>query len=84
MTPATQKVGSSGSAGTMLPGVKARVVKADGTLAKVGERGELVVSSPSNALRYHRNNKAYVHCILHHIVCLICYFRTEETFLPDG
>ncbi|KAI0046627.1 phenylacetyl-CoA ligase [Auriscalpium vulgare] len=52
------KVGSSGSAGILLPGVKMRIVKADGSLARNNEPGELFVHSPSNALRYHQNPKA--------------------------
>lgn len=58
MTPALEKVGKAGSAGVAVPGVRFRVVKEDGTLAKLGERGELVVKSPSNALRYWENPKA--------------------------
>ncbi|KAI0275165.1 hypothetical protein BC834DRAFT_851417 [Gloeopeniophorella convolvens] len=58
MTSALEKVGKAGSAGIAVPGVKFRVVKEDGSLAKLGERGELVVQSPSNALRYHENPKA--------------------------
>jgi len=58
MTPALEKVGKAGSAGVAVPGVRFRIVKEDGTLAKLGERGELVVNSPSNALRYWENPKA--------------------------
>jgi 4-coumarate--CoA ligase len=58
MTPATQQAGLSGSAGTLLPGCRARVVKEDGSLAKAGERGELVVYSPSNAIGYYNNPEA--------------------------
>jgi 4-coumarate--CoA ligase len=58
MTPALEKVGKAGSAGVAVPGVRFRVVKEDGTLAKLGERGELVVRSPSNALGYWENPKA--------------------------
>ncbi|KAI0066474.1 phenylacetyl-CoA ligase [Artomyces pyxidatus] len=58
MTPPMVKVGWSGTAGSLLPGVKVRVVTADGKLAGMGEPGELVVWSPSNALRYHNNTKA--------------------------
>ena len=58
MTSALEKVGKPGSAGVAVPGVTFRIVKGDGTLAKLGERGELVVKSPSNALRYWENPKA--------------------------
>lgn len=57
MTP-TQKVGTLGSAGQLLSGVRARVIKPDGTLAGVGEPGELLVTGPSMALRYLNNEKA--------------------------
>lgn len=49
-----------GSAGQLVPGIEARVVKPDGQLAKPGEPGELVVRGPSMALGYLNNPKAYV------------------------
>ncbi|KAF8332096.1 amp dependent CoA ligase [Cantharellus anzutake] len=52
------KGGTPGSAGRLLPGLKAKVVKSDGTLAGYGEPGELVVHGPSMALRYENNPKA--------------------------
>lgn len=58
MVSLSQKIGTLGCAGQLIPGVRARVVKADGTLAKVGEAGELVVKTPSLALRYMNNEKA--------------------------
>ncbi|KAI9461161.1 phenylacetyl-CoA ligase [Russula earlei] len=58
MTPALEKVGKAGSAGVAVPGVRFRIVKEDGSLAKLGERGELVVKSPSNALQYWENPRA--------------------------
>jgi len=58
MTPALEKVGKAGSAGVAVPGVRFKVVKEDGSLAKLGERGELVVKSPSNSFRYWENPKA--------------------------
>lgn len=57
LTSVSRWVDRSGSVGTLLPGVVARVVKADGTLAKPGESGELIVHSPSNALGYVGNEK---------------------------
>lgn len=54
----SQKVGTLGSAGQLLSGVRARIVKPDGTLAGVGEPGELMVTGPSMALRYSNNEKA--------------------------
>ncbi|KAH9178629.1 amp dependent CoA ligase [Lactarius sanguifluus] len=58
MAPLSQKVSTFGSAGQLISGTRVRVVKADGTLAKVGEPGELVVTGPSMALRYLNNEKA--------------------------
>jgi len=58
MTSVLERVGKPGSAGVAVPGVSFRIVKEDGTLAKLGERGELVVKSPSNALSYWENPKA--------------------------
>ena len=58
MAPISQKVGVFGSAGQLISGIRARVVKADGTLAGVGEPGELMVTGPSMALRYLNNGKA--------------------------
>lgn len=55
-----EKVGTLGSAGQLMPGVIARVVKENGSLAKLGEQGELYVKSPSIALRYLNNEEAYV------------------------
>lgn len=53
-----QKIGTLGSAGQLMPGVVARVVKEDGSLAKLGEQGELYVTAPSIALRYLNNEEA--------------------------
>ena len=58
MFPPSQKVGTIGSAGQLLPGVIARVVKEDGSLANCGEQGELVVTGPSMSLGYANNEEA--------------------------
>ncbi len=58
MAPLSQKIGTLGSAGQLISGIRARVVKTDGTLAAVGEPGELVVTGPSMALGYLNNGKA--------------------------
>ncbi|KAF8158557.1 hypothetical protein B0H34DRAFT_797926 [Crassisporium funariophilum] len=52
MVSATQQQGPLGSGGRLLPGTQARVIRQDGSLARYGERGELVVKGPSKALGY--------------------------------
>lgn len=58
MGPLHQKVGTLGSAGQLLPGIRARLLKPDGTYGGPGDQGELVVYSPANALRYTNNKEA--------------------------
>jgi 4-coumarate--CoA ligase len=58
--PISQRIGTPGSAGVFIPGVRARIVKPDGTLAKPGEQGELYVTGPSMALGYYKNEEACV------------------------
>ncbi|EIW53371.1 amp dependent CoA ligase [Trametes versicolor FP-101664 SS1] len=53
-----QPTGTLGSGGFLLPGCTARVVKPDGSLAALGEAGELVVTSPSVAIGYMNNAQA--------------------------
>ncbi|KIJ64595.1 hypothetical protein HYDPIDRAFT_111963 [Hydnomerulius pinastri MD-312] len=47
-----------GSVGVLLPGVEARIVREDGTLAALNEPGELYVRSGCVALGYWNNEKA--------------------------
>lgn len=54
-----QKIGTPGSAGRLHPGIVARVLKPDGSLARYGEPGQLVIKGPSNALCYLDNAEAY-------------------------
>ncbi|KAJ7472321.1 phenylacetyl-CoA ligase [Mycena galericulata] len=58
MFPLTQKVGTLGSGGQLLPGTFAKVVKPDGTLAKERESGELFIKGGQVALGYYGNEKA--------------------------
>ncbi|KAF9460146.1 phenylacetyl-CoA ligase [Collybia nuda] len=58
MIPPTQKIATIGSAGQLIPGIIAKVVKVDGSLAVEGEQGELVVTGPSMALGYLNNETA--------------------------
>lgn len=53
-----EKLGVPGSAGRLVPGVVAKVVKDDGTLAGFNEPGELQVKMPSVALGYLNNEEA--------------------------
>ncbi|KAH7884920.1 hypothetical protein F5I97DRAFT_1296635 [Phlebopus sp. FC_14] len=52
------KLGVPGSAGKLVPGAVARVVKEDGTLAGYNEPGELMIKSPSLAVGYWNNEEA--------------------------
>lgn len=56
--PVSQKRGTAGSGGQLIPGILARVVKPDGTLAGYDEPGELFIKTPSSALRYQNNEEA--------------------------
>lgn len=73
MVSATQKQGPLGSesnryhltlylfisgGGRLLPGIQAQVIKPDGSPARFGERGELVVKGPGKALGYFGNLQA--------------------------
>ncbi|KAF8640955.1 hypothetical protein AX17_000601 [Amanita inopinata Kibby_2008] len=58
MIPPEQKLGTIGSAGQLLPGLVARVVKPDGSSAGEGEQGELVIKGPAMALGYYKNPEA--------------------------
>lgn len=53
-----EKLGVPGSAGRLVHGVVAKVVKDDGTLAGFNEPGELQVKVPSIALGYLNNDEA--------------------------
>ncbi|EGO23638.1 hypothetical protein SERLADRAFT_416040 [Serpula lacrymans var. lacrymans S7.9] len=58
MLPPDQKIGVPGSVGRLLPGVVARIVKPDGSLAGFNEPGELTVKMSCMALGYFNNEKA--------------------------
>ncbi|KAH9834980.1 amp dependent CoA ligase [Rhodofomes roseus] len=53
-----QKICSPGSAGRLVPGLTARVVRSDGSLAGLGELGQLVIKSDAIALGYLNNEEA--------------------------
>ncbi|KAF5366277.1 hypothetical protein D9758_005667 [Tetrapyrgos nigripes] len=58
MFPVSQKTGTLGSGGQLLPGTSAKVVKDDGCLARVGEIGELWVKGEQIAMGYHNDEIA--------------------------
>ncbi|KAF9566127.1 phenylacetyl-CoA ligase [Agrocybe pediades] len=53
-----RKLGTIGSAGALIPGIIAKVVKPDRTLASEGEQGELIVKGPAMAMGYYDNPAA--------------------------
>ncbi|KAH9969757.1 hypothetical protein BC827DRAFT_31263 [Russula dissimulans] len=57
LSPPTQRIHTPESTGVLLMGLRGRIVKPDGTLAKQDEQGELYVTGPSVALRYLNNEK---------------------------
>ncbi|KAF5374141.1 hypothetical protein D9615_008885 [Tricholomella constricta] len=58
MIAGTQKRGPLGSGGRLLPGIQARVIKPNGSLADYGEIGELIVRGPAAALGYLHDDQA--------------------------
>lgn len=48
----------SSGGGRLLPGVEARVIKEDGSIAECGEHGELIVKGPAAALGYLNDEQA--------------------------
>lgn len=58
MPPSWQRIGTLGGSGSLIPGVEALVVKADGQLAAAGEPGEMLVKTISVPLGYLDNEKA--------------------------
>ncbi|KAF5382321.1 hypothetical protein D9757_008482 [Collybiopsis confluens] len=57
--------GIPGGAGKLMPGIRARIVKPDGSLGTYDEVGELWIWSPSNALGYYNNEKATKETFIH-------------------
>lgn len=53
-----QKICTPGSAGRLVPGITARVVKPDGSLSGFNELGQLVIKSGAIALGYLNNEQA--------------------------
>ncbi|KAF8895160.1 hypothetical protein BD779DRAFT_1668497 [Infundibulicybe gibba] len=86
MIPPMQKRSPPGSSGRLLPGIQARVIKADGTLAGYGEPGELVVKGPSAALGYFENDEATAETFVDgwiHTGDEVIITRNQEVFVFD-
>ena len=85
MMPPARKTATVGSAGRLLPGITARVVKPDGSLASEGEKGALIVTGPSMALGYLNNKTAYDIILSNRVQVRLLIngdaARTEETFV---
>lgn len=60
MPPLEPKHSRLNSSGVLAPGVRARVVKPDGTLAGYDEEGELQIRTPAIATGYLNDETAYV------------------------
>jgi acyl-coenzyme A synthetase/AMP-(fatty) acid ligase len=56
MPPLNRRVATD-AVGHLLPGFTARVVKSDGSIAGIGETGELYVTGPSCAIYYVNNEQ---------------------------
>lgn len=66
-----------GSAGILLPGMEARIVRDDGSLAKLGEAGELWLKSDGIALGYWDNEAATKEAFVDG------WLKTGDRFLVD-
>lgn len=81
-----QKIGIPGSAGQLLPGVVARVVKPDGSLAGFNEPGELRVKTPSLALGYWNDEQATKDTFVKGWLCTgdeVIIREDKEVFIVD-
>ncbi|KAL9710393.1 hypothetical protein Ac2012v2_006694 [Leucoagaricus gongylophorus] len=85
LIPPDTKDATAGSAGRLLPGFKARVIKSDGTLAGEGERGQLFVTGPSVASYYLGNPAATKETFVDFWVCTgdDVIIRNNEIFVVD-
>ncbi|TFK91586.1 phenylacetyl-CoA ligase [Polyporus arcularius HHB13444] len=75
--PLHQRVGTLGGCGQLLPGTLAKLVKADGNLAGVGEPGELYLQGPQVTLGYFGNEQATADTFVDG------WFRTGDQVLFD-
>lgn len=81
-----KKIGVPGSAGQFLPGVVARVVKPDGSLAGLNEPGELRVKTPSMALGYWNDEQATKETFVEGWLCTgdeVIIREDKEVFIVD-
>jgi acyl-coenzyme A synthetase/AMP-(fatty) acid ligase len=82
MTPIYTKAGLS--CGTLLPGIVARVIKADGSLANRNEPGELYLKTPAAAKGYLGDEIAYEICSQRLKLALYVYYSGRATHLSMG
>ncbi|KAJ6551396.1 hypothetical protein B0H19DRAFT_1157473 [Mycena capillaripes] len=85
MFPLSQKIGTLGSGGQLLPGTFAKVVKPDGMLAKEMEVGELYVKGGQVALGYYGNEQATKETFVHGWLKTgdQVYFREGDIFVIE-
>lgn len=81
-----EKIGIPGGAGRFLPGIVARVVRPDGSLAGFDEPGELRVKTPSLALGYWNDEKATNETFVEGWLCTgdeVIIRKDKEVFIVD-
>ncbi|KAF9033174.1 hypothetical protein BJ165DRAFT_1515946 [Panaeolus papilionaceus] len=83
--PADRKIATASSAGVFAPGVRAKVVKPDGTLAREGEQGELLITGPALPKGYYKNPIATAETFVDGWIHTgdVVYIKNNELFVVD-